>query len=212
MITCCSLDVGSCASGSPPCAAIIRRHTSIAEPSARAFAGSASLTPAASSISRASATVSSTTSAGPPPARTSTDSRTSSALPAVRPSGVDMSVRSATVFTPWSVPRPTIVEASSRASSIVFMKAPVPTFTSRTSEPVPSAIFFDMIEEAIRGMASTVPVTSRSAYSFLSAGARPSPAAQITAPVVSRTCSISSLESRARQPGIDSSLSRVPPV
>lgn len=74
-----------------------------------------------------------------------------------------MSVRSATVFTPWSVPRPTIVEASSRASSMVFMKAPVPTFTSRTSEPVPSAIFLDMIEEAMSGIASTVPVTSRSA-------------------------------------------------
>ena len=55
------------------------------------------------------------------------------------------------------------MEASSRASSMVFMKAPEPTFTSRTSEPVPSAIFLDMIEEAISGIASTVPVTSRSA-------------------------------------------------
>lgn len=66
-------------------------------------------------------------------------------------------------MTPESVPRPTMVRASSRASSMFFMKAPVPTLTSRTSEPVPSAIFFDMIEEAISGMASTVPVTSRSA-------------------------------------------------
>lgn len=85
-----------------------------------------------------------------------------------------MPVSRATVFTPWSVPRETMVSASSRASSTVFMKAPVPHLTSRTREPVPSAIFFDMIEEAISGMASTVPVTSRSAYSFLSAGARPS--------------------------------------
>ena len=61
--------------------------------------------PAAVSISRASATVSSTTSAGPPPASTSTDSAISQALPAVRPSGVDMSVSSATVLTPASVPR-----------------------------------------------------------------------------------------------------------
>ena len=45
----------------------------------------------------------------------------------------------------------------------VFMNAPVPTFTSSTSEPVPSAIFLLMIEEAISGIASTVPVTSRSA-------------------------------------------------
>lgn len=74
-----------------------------------------------------------------------------------------MSVSSATVLTPLSVPSATMVEASSRASSMVFMKAPVPTLTSRTREPVPSAIFLDMIEEAISGMASTVPVTSRSA-------------------------------------------------
>lgn len=74
-----------------------------------------------------------------------------------------MSVISATVFTPLSVPRLTIVWASSCASARFFMKAPLPTLTSRTSEPVPSAIFFDMIEEAISGMASTVPVTSRSA-------------------------------------------------
>ena len=83
-------------------------------------------TPAAASISRASATVSSTTSAGPPPASTSTDSRTSSALPAVRPSGVDMSVSSATVRTPASVPSSTIVRASSRARSTSFMNAPEP--------------------------------------------------------------------------------------
>lgn len=125
---------------------------------------------------------------------------------------MDMSVSSATVRTPLSVPSATMVEASSRASSMVFMKAPEPTLTSRTSAPVPSAIFLDMIELAISGIASTVPVTSRSAYSFLSAGASPSPAAQMTAPVVSRTFSISALERWARQPGMDSSLSRVPPV
>ena len=43
-------------------------------------------------------------------------------VPAVRPSGVDMSVSRATVLTPWSVPNPTIVEASSRASSIVWLQ------------------------------------------------------------------------------------------
>lgn len=105
-----------------------------------------------------------------------------------------------------------MVEASSRASARSFMKAPEPTFTSRTSAPVPSAIFLLMIELAISGIASTVPVTSRSAYSFLSAGASPSPAAQITAPTSSSWRIISSLDSAARQPGIDSSLSRVPPV
>ena len=74
-----------------------------------------------------------------------------------------MSVSSATVCTPASVPSATIVSASSRARSTSFMNAPVPTFTSSTSAPVPSAIFLLMIDDAISGIASTVPVTSRSA-------------------------------------------------
>ena len=52
-----------------------------------------------------------------------------------------MSVSSATVWTPASVPSATMVSASSRAWSTSFMKAPVPTLTSSTSAPVPSAIF-----------------------------------------------------------------------
>lgn len=74
-----------------------------------------------------------------------------------------MAVSRATVLTPASVPSSTMVMASSRARSTVFMNAPEPTLTSSTSAPVPSAIFFDMIEEAISGIDSTVPVTSRSA-------------------------------------------------
>ena len=74
-----------------------------------------------------------------------------------------MSVSSATVRTPASVPSATIVSASSRALSTSFMKAPLPTLTSSTSAPVPSAIFLLMIEDAMSGIASTVPVTSRSA-------------------------------------------------
>ena len=74
-----------------------------------------------------------------------------------------MLVSIATVLTPASVPRSTIVRASSRASSTFFMNAPLPTLTSSTSAPVPSAIFLLMIDEAISGIASTVPVTSRSA-------------------------------------------------
>ena len=151
-------------------------------------------------------------SAGPPPASTSRLSRTSRALPAVRPSGADMSVSSATVRTPASVPRSTMVRARARASASSFMKAPAPVFTSRVRAAVPSAIFLDMIEEAISGIASTVPVTSRRAYSFLSAGASPEPAAQITAPTSSSWRIMSSLLMAARQPGIASSLSRVPPV
>ena len=66
--------------------------------------------------------------------------------------------------------------------------------------------------EAISGIACTVAVTSRSAYSFLSAGAKSAPAAQITAPQSLSTFNISSFDSDARQPGIDSILSNVPPV
>ncbi len=53
--------------------------------------------------------------------------------------------------------------ASSAARSRSAMKAPEPTFTSRTRAEVPSAIFFDMIEEAMSGTDSTVAVTSRKA-------------------------------------------------
>ena len=74
-----------------------------------------------------------------------------------------MLVRTAVVRTSWAAPSPTMVSASRRASPSSFMNAPDPTFTSRTRASVPSAIFLDMIELAIRGIDSTVAVTSRSA-------------------------------------------------
>ena len=147
----------------PPCALIIFRHTSIALPSVRAFAGSLPLIPTSSNISRAKITVSSTTSAGPPPDKTSSDSRTSRALPAVSPNGISIAVTSARVLTPASFPSPTIVCANSRALSGSLMNAPPPVLTSSTNALVPSAIFLLMIDEAISGMASTVAVTSRRA-------------------------------------------------
>ena len=156
--------------------------------------------------------MSSTRSDGPPPPSTSIDSVTSSALPALRPRGTSICVSSATVCTSWARPRPTIVSASSRARPSSFMKAPLPTLTSSTRAPVPSAIFFDMIELAIRGIDSTVPVMSRRAYSLRSAGARSGPAALITAPEVRSTSLTSSGVSVDRQPGIVSILSSVPPV
>ena len=74
-----------------------------------------------------------------------------------------MSVSSATVRTPWSAPSATMVRGQLAGVSTSFMNAPDPTLTSSTSAPVPSAIFLLMIELAISGIASTVPVTSRSA-------------------------------------------------
>ena len=56
-----------------------------------------------------------------------------------------------------------MVRASSRECSMSWRNAPEPNFTSSTSAAVPSAIFFDMIDEAISGIASTVPVMSRRA-------------------------------------------------
>jgi len=74
-----------------------------------------------------------------------------------------MAVSRAVVRTPWAVPRPTIVRASSRPRSGSGRNAPEPNFTSSTRASVPSAIFLDMIDEAIRGIDSTVPVVSRRA-------------------------------------------------
>ncbi len=64
---------------------------------------------------------------------------------------------------PASLPSCTMVSASSRLRRGSCMNAPEPNFTSSTSEAVPSAIFLLMIEEAMSGIASTVPVMSRSA-------------------------------------------------
>ena len=74
-----------------------------------------------------------------------------------------MSVRNAVTRLPARRPMSTSVRASSRARSGVFMNAPEPTLTSSTSPSMPSASFFDMIDAAMSGMLSTVPVTSRSA-------------------------------------------------
>ena len=74
-----------------------------------------------------------------------------------------MSVRNAVTRLPARLPMSTSVRASSRARSGVFMNAPDPTLTSSTSPSIPSASFFDMIDAAMSGMHSTVPVTSRSA-------------------------------------------------
>jgi hypothetical protein len=52
------------------------------------------------------------------------------------------------------------LRASSAASA---MKAPLPTFTSSTSDCSPAASFFDRMEAVINGTESTVAVTSRMA-------------------------------------------------
>ncbi len=64
---------------------------------------------------------------------------------------------------PSRPPRPMSVRASVRARLCAGRNAPLPTLTSMTSASVPSAIFFERIEEAMSGIDSTVAVASRSA-------------------------------------------------
>ena len=130
------------------------RQTSIAIPFFKAVAGSTfGLIPTASSISFASKRVSSTTSLGPPPDRTSRVSLISNEFPAVNPSGTSIAVTNARVVTPARFPKSTIVRASNAASFGLLIKAPEPVLTSRTSALVPSAIFLLIIDEAINGIA-----------------------------------------------------------
>ena len=90
-------------------------------------------------------------------------SRTSMAFPTARPRGASMEVRRALTRLPAPWPMATMVLAKSRASSRVFMKAPRPTFTSKTMLRAPAASFLLMMELAIKGTLSTVAVTSRRA-------------------------------------------------
>ena len=74
-----------------------------------------------------------------------------------------MEVRTALVGRPASLPISTMVRASWRARSFVFMNAPSPYLTSRTMASAPEAIFLLMMELAMSGMLSTVAVASRRA-------------------------------------------------
>ena len=123
-----------------------------------------------------------------------------------------MRVSMQVVGRPAAAPSSIMAAASSRARSISGMNAPSPTLTSSTSRDAPAATFFDMMLVAIRGMLGTVAVTSRSAYMRRSAGTR-SAVWPATATPTRRTCSTSRPGSRSTSnPGIDSSLSSVPPV
>ncbi len=51
--------------------------------------------------------------------------------------------------------------ASASESFMVFIKAPLPIFTSRTKPSIPSANFLLIMLAVISGIDSTVPVTSR---------------------------------------------------
>lgn len=66
----------------------------------------------------------------------------------------------AIIFFPILSPIEIIVSANSLDYSKVFINAPVPVFTSKTKPSVPLANFLLIIELEIKGIDSTVPVTS----------------------------------------------------
>ncbi len=92
------------------------------------------------------------------------------------------------------------------------MNAPPPALTSITSASREAANFLLRMLAVISGTDSTVPVTSRIAYRRRSAGAIRGLAATINAPTSRRTLEDASVSRSVRKPGIDSSLSSVPPV
>ena len=79
------------------------------------------------------------------------------------PRGKSMLVIRAAMFRPQAEPMDTMVSARARPSASVFIKAPEPHFTSSTMDLAPAASFFERMDEAMRGMESTVAVTSRRA-------------------------------------------------
>ena len=108
--------------------------------------------------------------AGPLPFSVSRHSMTSSALPIARPSGASMPVRTASSQARAAADRHHRL-GERRASACGLHERAASDLDVQHERVVPSAIFLLMIEEAMSGRLSTVPVTSRSAYSFLSAGA-----------------------------------------
>ena len=102
--------------------------------------------------------------------------------------------------------------ASSSAAATSGMNAPRPNLTSSTIASAPAAIFLDITLDAISGSEGTVAVTSRRAYSTLSAGTMCGDCAATAIPT-SRTWRMKRPGSRSTvRPGTDSSLSSVPPV
>ena len=204
--------------GSPPCASMISRSFSNPPPPSNALRthpralSSEDSMPATSTIRAAKSIDTASRSAGPWPRSVAHHSAISRALPTARPRGASIVVSTARILTPDASPMAIRRSASSRAANAVFMNAPRPTVTSSTSPSRSTASFLLIIDAAISGMLSTVAVASRSAYNTRSAGASVSVGPTTQHPTVSRTRRISWGVRLVRKPGIDSSLSSVPPV
>ena len=163
-----NFDVSSIYETSPPCNLTIISKRLSASPLLTASSTSlphSSLSPIPASISILHESSRQTVQRSPDvlPLSISTDSMTSSELPTALPSGESIFVIRAAVLTPAPLPISTIVRASRRESSSVFIKDPLPVLTSRRIQSEPSASFLLMMLEAMSGMLSTVAVTSRRA-------------------------------------------------
>ena len=87
----------------------------------------------------------------------------------------------------------TKLSARAKALSKLFIKAPEPHLTSKQNASEPSAIFLERMLDVIRGIDSTVPVTSRKEYKRRSAGAIVSVCPIIAKPHFSIVCLNSSV-------------------
>ena len=92
------------------------------------------------------------------------------------------------------------------------MNAPFPVFTSRTIASDPLANFLLIMLLAIKDFSATVAVTSRSAYSFLSAGARLAVCPAIATPTSDTCFKKAPSDMDVLNPSKHSNLSMVPPV
>ncbi len=146
------------------------------------------------------------------PCKLSITSIASRVFPTLLPKGSSILVRTQIVSFPAKAPIVFICFESSIASSFDFIKAPLPTITSNTILLAPLAIFLLIILDAIKGILSTQEIASLSAYIFLSAGAKFNVCPIKLIPISFTFCLNSSMPIPILYPGIDSSLSAVPPL
>ena len=213
--------VGSADSSAvPPCASIQRRQAprpSRRRPPPRHAAGPpASSIPRSESASRRAqaSRTSSVKSAGPWPRTVSSASRTSSALPTAAPERlVHVGEQAHDLAARLRGRATSIVSASVRASSIVFMKAPSPTFTSSTIAWAPAGELLRHDRrrdqrQLVDGRGHVAEAVEQLVGGHEVAGLaddRDPDVADLRDELVEATA-------RSEKPGIDSSLSSVPPV
>ena len=142
----------------------------------------------------------------------STASITSKSFPTAYPTGSSIFVITQTVSLFARSPIFVITLASFSACSLFFIKAPLPQVTSITILLAPDAIFLLIMLEAISGILSVQLIVSLNAYNFLSAGARLRVCPIKLIPIFLTLFLNVSISNPVVYPGIDSSLSIVPPV